>query len=216
MSHSDLKKFITSNLTILKVIFIFNLEIQKIQKLYLKYDNIITDLDYDFINDTVYIRNKGKINLNYVKFLFNFQKSSSIGNQERIKAVEGNDLRENLNTNRNNNFLPERKSSRDLKDEIANINEKHLEFSNDREMEPNAKLYLPDDRLQNIDQIKEIENEISHSASSFTNNSKSSIVHDSIDKFSSNKFHNDVNLSNPLSSVKNDMDPTDQIEEDIN
>lgn len=48
------------------IIFEDTEEIQKIQKLYKKYEQIIIDLNYDFVNDRIYIKNNSDINLNYV------------------------------------------------------------------------------------------------------------------------------------------------------
>ena len=42
------------------------IEISKIQKLYKKYEQIITDIQYDSLNDKVYISHRGNVVLNYV------------------------------------------------------------------------------------------------------------------------------------------------------
>jgi hypothetical protein len=49
------------------------LEIGKIQKLYKKYEQIISDIQYDSEQDKIFILNKGNVILNYVmKIYFNF------------------------------------------------------------------------------------------------------------------------------------------------
>jgi hypothetical protein len=47
--------------------FLFKKEISKIQKLFKKYDQIISGIEYDMAKDKLFINNTGDLKLNYVK-----------------------------------------------------------------------------------------------------------------------------------------------------
>ena len=53
-----------------KKLFRKNNKIQKIQKIYKKYDQIISDIEYDKLKDRLFINSKRTLNLNYVSIIF--------------------------------------------------------------------------------------------------------------------------------------------------